>query len=776
MRRFMSVLRRAALALLVYSLPVSVACAQGAPSPTGRTPKLIWTPERQAVWNRIAHDGGPMWENFQSRAAEFPARYGNLGDYATMAYQMTGDTAYARTAWKIIEPWITGMTLRIPNTNEIRQYFTVFVWEYDWLYPSLSADQRTRFIAWLNWMADEALGKTKTPFVCGAILNQSDRTMGEYFGLAFLDLATAPDNPRAGTFLKETFQDGDGGTVRSVGGLTPTGADLTTMRNAIAYYANLSRGGVWMQSWMYDLNTLPMLLMGVEGVRTAAGKDYFPEITALIPDLARAQLYELTPDLRDSYQWGDVEQNRQLWMQWRQTTAGMLEGLTAHQPDIGPWVHTLVDDFATSPVEFAAGASPFPTFWLFFDPYAPRSPSIGAGMSAALYAGGQGMLYYHDGWDRADAFFGAQVTRETHCDHETAYTGDFQLYRHGEWAITHPISYGATAAPGGAPTTNTMLFAGLPVMGEARSPVAHDVLVGKYAYVKCVTGGQYVPPRYWDPPATFLHEWTRSIVYLPSAGARAPAVVVYDRTNAADPRSLPGKDRYYPNIRELIEKAPALKQWIIHTPCEPTISTNAISWRTAGGQSVNVATLLPIHQARIVSDEKKTGFTGYINDAEKLWDVRIVPDAARDWDTFLDVITVGDGDTASASRMVRSAGGEAEGALVSRAPAEDDLVLFDAVPGPAIPATASVSSASVYNPQLTAILRSQDVQHTSFTAAWQSTAPTTSIYLFDIDPRLQWTVRIDRLAAARLSVNASGVASATVAGAGPHTINLTPSN
>jgi len=45
------------------------------------------------------------------------------------------------------------------------------------------------------------------------------------------------------------------------------------------------------------------MLIGTEGVRTATGKDYFPELTTLIPQLALAHLVQHTPNGSDSYQW-----------------------------------------------------------------------------------------------------------------------------------------------------------------------------------------------------------------------------------------------------------------------------------------------------------------------------------------------------------------------------------------------------------------------------------------------------------------------------------------
>lgn len=758
--------------MMLCAVAAGTAAAQGtASSPTGRNPRLFWTPQRQWVWNKLVADNGLLWRNFNSRAVEYPARYGNYGDYPTMAYQMTGKISYAQTAWKILQQWIPTKTLPDPSANGIRQYFTTFVWEYDWLYPALTATQRKQFYTWLNWQADEALGNA-TDFACGAILSQNDRTMGEYFGLAFMDLATGPDNPRAGTFLNSTFANGWGGPTTPVGGLNATGANMNSMRNAISYYAQLGQGGVWMQSWMYNLNTLPMILMGVEGVKTAAGKDYFPELTALYPQFAATQLYELTPTVTDSYQWGDVQQNRDLWMCWRQTADGMLEGLTSANP-AGAYLNQLTSEFAVSPDDWSAGQWPYPVFFLFYNPYATKTNWRTAALPASVYASGQGLLYYHDGWGATNSLFGAHATSDTWCDHETNFTGDFQLYRHGEWGITHTLGYALSANPGGAPPTNTMLFDGLPVFEEARGPVAQETSDGNYAYLKGTTGGQYEEPPFWIPPPTFVHEWTRSIVYLPSQDKHSDTVVVFDRTCVDDPTKLPGGiSRFLNAAGPMVQKAPALKQWTIHCPVKPLVSANAITWKTAGGQNVQVSTILPAAQTRLVNNEVIMGYQGYLCPDEEFWDVQISPSKVNLWDTFLNVVQVYDTGAQLNNTLVNSTAGEAQGTLISRENQNDVLALFNAEQGPAVPVTPLAGADLQYNPNLLGILKKQAVLQSGYTVNWTSRAAAANVLLFDLSPSHAWTVSVDRGASASLNVSANGVGKLTVNGVGAHQIVL----
>src|SRR5205807_227495 len=101
---------------------------------------------------------------------------------------------------KITTMFTTG-ALKLPiDGDALRQYAQEAVIAWDWLYPGLTAAQRQQFISWLNGLYDHYVhgqDSGSSP----ERLGDSDQTLTEYFFLAFMDLATGPDNPRAGTFL-----------------------------------------------------------------------------------------------------------------------------------------------------------------------------------------------------------------------------------------------------------------------------------------------------------------------------------------------------------------------------------------------------------------------------------------------------------------------------------------------------------------------------------------------------------------------------------------------
>src|SRR5579871_1318128 len=757
---------------LVALLAPHHASSQTVTSPTGSIPPVFWTPQRQTVWNQMVAQNHPWWVALQSWASGTVAKYGDIGDYAAIAYQMTGDATYAQRSYSIIQPWITSMTLPQMNLNETREDFMSYCWIYAFDRPGLTPAQRTAYIKWLNWMGDLVLNKDPNNPWGNTRLSDCDVTIGHYFGLAFLDLATGLDNPRAGTFLNSTWVEPQTTKLTNVGGLTSTGINRNTMRNAIADYVNKAKGGVSVESSDYNLCTMKLLIMGAEGVKTATGQDYFPEITAFLPQLAMAHLNQHTPDGDDTCQWGDVEWNRQLWISTRVTLTGMLAGLTQGNPSVGPYLQKLTQEQNAWPGEWGSGMQPYARFFMFYNPYAPATdwrPNIPKGYIAI----GRGMQYLHDGWNSNSSLFSSHMPPLTNEDHETGYFGNYQLYRHGEWAITHPIGYYETYVQGSM-GANGMMMAGLGSAREARGPIASEVdTQGNYAYQVGTTGGNYVTPNYWNPPPTYLHEWTRNILYLPSSDKLSDTIVVYDRTNVENPQNLPNFTSYYPNEQAQMSAQPSVKQWLIHTPVQPTISGNAISWTTAGGQKVRVNTLLPLATNKQALDETTLTWPQSILPNEFHWQVRVSPSTQQQWDTFLNVVQAYDNGTTLTNTLVKGTAGEAaEGVLVSRTNLNDTLALFSARNTGTVPPTPINGNVSAYNPNMINLLAAASTLEVGYTVSWTSSTAQTDLYLANLDATKNWVASVDGGASNPILVSNQGLGRTHVSGAGVHTLVL----
>ncbi len=684
-------------------------------------------------------ENDPWWQIVRDNAASTGTknqRYGDNGQWAVLAFQITGDKAYATKAWAAIQPIITSAPT---SGNQVRQFFMSYAQYYDWLKPALTESQRSEYVAGLNRWAAWSLAINTPLYTGGFRVTDSDQNIGQYFGLAFTDLATGSH------WLDQVSQDA---SRVSIGGLVSTGVNLNTSRNAISYYAKIAEGGEFIESSDYNLNSLKLLLMGVSGVRTATGKDYFPEVTKLIPQFALAQIYSLTPDLKDSYQWGDEERVHDLRLAAsRMSLLGTLAGLTQNDPTVGPYINQLIKDLGKQYGTRGYGSiEPIDIMmYNFYNPNAPTSDwrALGSG----YYASGRGTSYFRDGAGINGALFVSDMGNPTGVDHQTTYMGDFTLYRGGEWAIGHPLGYGPTARSG--ESTNSMLIAGLSTMAQ-HSAVANEFGAnGSYSYSVGTTSGGYYSGPYYQPPAAFLKEWTRSLFYLPSVDGKSSTIISFDRVNAKDPRTVAGYDRYRAVDRAKIEAAPALAQWTIHAPVAPTVTKNGVSWTTEGGQNVSVSSLSTSAQTIRTYDESVmwAGNTDFTADEKDGYQVRISNQNPGEWQTMLNVVQASDPGTKLVNALVQSKGGEAQGALVQRGGQPDALVMFGAqAAGRVVTSGYSVS----------------------FTAG----TATSDVYLADLDPTKQWRVSVNGGAAVNLQVSAAGIGHLVTTGAGKQSVQL----
>jgi hypothetical protein len=213
--------------------------------------------------------------------------------------------------------------------------------------------------------------------------------------------------------------------------------------------------------------------------------------------------------------------------------------------------------------------------------------------------------------------------------------------------------------------------------------------------------------------------WTRSVLYLPSKDKRSGTLMVYDRTNAHNPMDLPRFERYRrasPDEQGAIQDMPALKQWVIHSPVEPMLASDGISWSTPDEQQVEVATLLPQTQRRLVYDEKKLWPTR-VPEAERKWQVRIVPNVDQQWDTFLNVVQAFDAPASLSNSLLVSDNKNAEGVLVRRGGHDDMVLMFNAMPGPALP-DARKGAGSVFDPMASATLNGVRSRSSGYSVRW----------------------------------------------------------
>ncbi|MGH7593276.1 MAG: hypothetical protein ACRELE_05430, partial [Gemmatimonadales bacterium] len=584
-------------------------------SPTGRKPRLIWTPARQATWARMQREGHPLFRLLTNNclaAVGGSPRYGDRGLWCAILYQITGNLTYAREAWNQFRPLVTA-----PPTsgNDVREELIENAVLFDWLYPALSPTERESAVAGLNGWANYAMGIGTPQYVGGIRLGDGDANVGYYFGLAAIDLATAGLSSQHVNWLTATQ---NAGSVVPVGGFDATGANAQTLRNKVAYYVQVnSAGGEWDESTEYNMGTQVLLAMGAEAVHTATGVDHYPEITAYLAQAARAQSYFVTPDLKQWLQWGDIEHPRGFQeLLWKfDTWLGTVGGLTQSDANAGPYANGLLQAiFSKYGMTGYLSGEPWARFFLFYNPYAPTT--YWQSGPVARYFPGSGNLYVRAN----NELFEARMSNRTGEDHEVHYLSDFQLYRNGEWVLTHPQGYGGTADH--AEGVNSVTLAGLSAM-STRGP--DGVQSGSdWWSITGSTSGMYYDMPYYDPPPAFVRRASRTIVYL-QRGAY-DIVVVQDSVDADDPKALPNLNRYRPADLATISGAAGLLQWVIHTPTMPTISNGTASWLTPGGQPVSVTTLSP-GSANATVLQERTVLSAVNYQASELngYSLRIVP-------------------------------------------------------------------------------------------------------------------------------------------------------
>jgi hypothetical protein len=577
-------------------------------------------------------------------------RYADLGQLATMAYQVTGNRSFAEKAWDRIRRKLDKTPT---DRNFTREHLLEYAWMYDWLKPALSEEQRRQYIAMMNrWCL---LTLDRVPGAAyGTRTGDTDEVVGHYFGLALWALVSAAENPDALGYLRG----------RPVGGLRATANDRATWRNAIAQHVRKARGGIWLESSEYNLGTLRLLLIGAEALRTATGRDDFPEVTALTEEIAAAQIHELTSDLRAAHQWGDLEHPRSLQMNRRAPLLAALTGLVRDEALAGQALALLN---ALPPGEIP------PKEFTVYNPFRPEQSWTRQPLW--YVAEGVGMAFARDTWDPRGSFLSVHMPRHLGVDHGVRYFGDVQLYRNGEWVITHPLGYDTSDGE----LHNAMLLGGWSGMREAKGLLEASLGPGGTVYAVGATGGSLYSQ--WDmaPPPPFLHEWTRAVVYVPSLDRTSDLLVVHDRVLLDDPRQLPRYEAYAQQDRQRMDRemARGLKQWILHLPEQPQREGRQWSWRSPGGQPVTLISFLPEQaDVQVAQEGRDVPISKYVKESERGWQVRLTSPRAG-WETFLNVIHVGHG--LATITPVRE--GALEGVAIRRPGHEDRTVLFNAAPG-----------------------------------------------------------------------------------------------
>jgi hypothetical protein len=677
------------------------------------------------VLDKLATSNNPQWvelRSFADRSDTASPRYDDIGGYAALVYQVTGDVTYAiKGGHQALTELRQHLTF---DLNYTRAKWAEYAIIYDWLRGGMDAADEVEMRNALYSWADQFFARDpNTPIRT----NDTDQTTGNYFGIVLTALATDGVDPRSAPLLAHPF----------VGGFDATGSDLTTLRNSVRkYITEWAVGGQWIESAYYDVETLQLVVQGVEAMRNALGVDHFPEFAGFGEQVTRAQMAQLTPDLLAAAKWGDLEDARDVQAWRRYQTLGMYVGTLPWNSSLRPLATQFVNDLKQ---KYATDIVYQARYYYYFDPTAPTAPWR-TGLPKTHYASGQGMVFAHDTWDADGSLVFMHLRRPAmNIDHENSQFGDFALYRKGAWMVTRPLGYGGGAIEPLA--VNAMVIAGLDAMTERAQLGESAGSDGSYVYFAGNTHGARYAQPYWDAPPEFEHEWTRSYLYLPTPAKQADTIVIHDRVDADAPARV---DRYQAADQARIANAPHRKQFIVHALTQPTITGAGATW-TSGGQKVELTNLGPAGTTASVVDEHTLGWpTNYPVDSELHFYVSLAPTTDQQWDTFTDVLQASDAGVAQKPVRVASTDGGMEGALVARPGATDALALFSATQGTRL-------------------------RGTSFTFTATSATNGMDVYVADLDPAKTWVaspggaVTLDKGGLGHVVLTGSGAQTVTIA-------------
>ena len=599
---------------------------------------FLATPARRAVWTRMVQENHPWWLVIKTNALS-GTNYFDNGLYGALAYQMTGEATYAAKAHTIISAKFLNKPTIDASLNDVREYSAYWVLCFDWLWDWMGPTQRDFYLQRLNEMATRTLSTSASglPPSYPTRATDSDQMTGTYFFLTMLRERTAAFNPDIIDIFARV----------KIGEPDPTEAppSTSTFRNALQTYCHLARGGEWIESEEYNRGTVKLLTLWAEAMRTALGRDAYPEITAFQQDAVRMLVLRVTPDRKNSFQWGDEESPRAMRLYYLLETLMVLSGLTGSAE--ARWLIEKIADEQNCRVPSGQN-TPVVRGFIVYTPFEEKVEPL---HRDSKFAEGHGMLLRRDGEALFQAHFppAEDVAAWTGAapggiDHTPSYFGERQLYC-GPGAIggpgfrsTHPFGYAGPAVDSRA-GGGSLRVKGLPyVSGSSWGFREFRHVVGwesrpDYEYIAGTQGGQVMPKSSYQPgvPPSYLHEGTVTFLYIPALGI----TLEHHRVMAQDPTTL-ARFTGYNNaaVRDMMTSSP-LKQWALHTWTQPTITGKRASFTDSIGEVGTIDVVYPTDASLQVRDEKTLGWpTTNISLTEQRWQVWVTcPD--REFDTAL---------------------------------------------------------------------------------------------------------------------------------------------
>lgn len=572
------------------------------------TNQLGWSSAQQDAWTYMKNTNDPVYQKLLLHA-NASGLSGDAGYYDGLMYMITGNTQYATNAWshfkglpgnytQAVSGCTPGAKLRGLNTyntsggcskpDDRRDIFPKAALLYSWIADALPAQDKANFADILDMLAYNALDIdiNGVNFNYAPRPRDSDQAVGDYFGLVIYALAIRDENvSKSNTFLNATDSTG-----KSVGGVDSTGANTSTWRNNMSRFISFATGGQWIESSQYNLLTVSYLITGIEAINDYYGSDKFPEVNDLYDDFATSMIDELTPNLTDSYKWGDYQTAPRGLLDYRRVQMYTCIAYVTNSPEM--WY--MVDQMNSS---MGTGSNPTyyvdPYFFYFYDPRPTRTRPSGIRYSNAgsdiVGNYGRGISFYHYGgstWTNQDTFFASSMFNNSRVDHEDENLSDFEWWRKGGYFMTKPrLYYGHYYYF--THFHNTMQVSGFygaswMQKGQYASHFANDYVYhvgGTYGFPYALDGSIY------QPPPTSIREWTRSHLFYHDTSSGDDTLFIFDRLNFRDPRTLWRSANYRPDHLKKINSMNATNQIIFNTENPVTVNGNRGTFTARNGET-----------------------------------------------------------------------------------------------------------------------------------------------------------------------------------------------
>jgi hypothetical protein len=635
---------------------------------------LFYTPEQERVYARMRAENHPLRAMAIANAKHdealvngqvVGARYNSQGRWELLAYQLTGDAAYARAAFVQIRAATQGFDLSKMSDvwNAIREDGIEWIRMYQGILPVMSAEEAAAFLAFLYSVSAHTLAGTR--------FYDSDQTIGSYMQLALMDLVFGTD------YLTRSVVNLDTSISSPVGGLDLL-PGLSLRRVVYEIVAEMGKGGQHPESSDYNIGTVQLMLMGWFAIKTILGRDPFPEIAAWIPQQQRYLMHELTPDLKQSHQWGDVQNVRELAWFARLDLYSMLGGWGPVDSMNRAFRRFVADAVAANSIALSTGGLPlYARYFYALDPWAEMDENWTSTAGLAVYTEGTGHVIARTGHTAQDRslMFWAQNWGHGQVDHMLPVM-DLMLYRKGRWARNHPLAYGPDVL-----LHNMAVVARAGSSREAGGVTESAYLPEKLVYVAGVNAG--APPFWAFVMPTYLHENRPQVFWL--IDGDEDVLIVSDRIHAQDPRKLvyPAGQTWeqvflYPANADILNDMEALKVRAWHMPTQPTLlDDQTIHW-----DHDSIRYLAPAMRFS-VKNEIDYIVGGNLNPLERAWAVHCMPVVERDFDILISAHIASESESTTRFGAVNSIAGEPmQGARVIRPGKQDVVCVFSGIAGP----------------------------------------------------------------------------------------------